>query len=215
MTDHLSKYREAASYFDPWSVSFPKRDAFIDSMIAKFVPNKKVVETGSRSGLFCYSSYYHGCDYVVGVEFVNDLVVGSRNSFEKMCVPKSKYEFVHTRAEHFDYSGFDFVLCIGLLYNIPDDLKHKVLERLKKVPLFLVEIWCVEDENPEPHTTVFTSIFKGCPYPQYKPNKIQAENFLKQHHFSFQEVTPKEFDSNRLHVHIDRYWLCTPMIPML
>jgi hypothetical protein len=196
--EHLTQYKQKANYLETWSSL--ERELFIDYMISKLVPKKRVVETGCRSGLFCYSSIIHNCKNIIGLDIDIKCIQMCYDTFGLLNIQKSKYHFDVKYAEMYDYEYCDVVLCLGLLYNITDDQKNKVLTQMHKVPLSLVEFWCIEDENPEPHTTNYNDI-------QFMPNKIQAELFLTSNGYTFEEITPSNFQEGR---HNNRYYLCRP-----
>jgi len=219
--NHLEQYKLTSKDQETWSR--PERNRFIDGVIASIVSGNRVVETGCRSGLFCYSSVIHKCEHVVGFDIDPQLfcyssvihkcehVVGfdidpqcierCQNTFRELKVNPDKYAFVTYNAEWFDYSGFDVVLCLGLLYNINDVAKENVLHKIKNAPISLIEFWCIEDDNPQPHTTVYNQI-------QFMPNQVQAELFLKQAGLVFEDITPFEFQG---YGHDNRYYLCSPL----
>lgn len=201
MTKHIADFRQAANYYEPWSIAVPERDLFLDWMISELVPNKKVLETGSRAGLFCYSSIIHGCKHVIGLEFIQEWINVSNKTFEALEVSKEKYDFISQDATKFDYSGLDVVLCLGVLYNLPDSHKHSILKGLEVVPISLIEFWCIEDNNLKPQTFESHNDLG----PQYKPNKLQAELLLKEHGFFFKEVTPEKFKTPN---QSNRFYLC-------
>ena len=136
------------------------------------------METGSRFGLFSYSAIYHECKHITGLDIEDEYISSSISNFVNVGVPHSKFSFILKDAVDFDYTTVDVALCLGLLYNMKDNIKHLLLDAIKKCDLILMEFWCCYDDDPSPHTIKY--IQENSPNKQYKPNYLQVQKMFRE-----------------------------------
>lgn len=203
---HVYKYMQAFQYTATWSSV--NRYVFLDEIISNLVYGKTVVETGTYSGCLTYAAYHHGAKKAVGFDIRNFLIEKANKTLKVLKVPENKCNFVLADAIEFDYSEFDIVLCLGLLYNIKDEDKHRVLEKMNGQKV-LMEFWCLCDDIPNLTTTIHWPQSGGSV--QYMPNRTHAEKMIKEHGYHFEEVTPS-WGGFKTPPFTNRYYLCKPKV---
>ena len=193
---HLQAYLDSGGFDEKWSRTL--RNFFLDRVISSHVKGLKVIETGSKSGVFTYAAHYHGAKECLGIEYMPDRVQNSSKALKN--IPSCNV--IQGDSRIFDPSGFDVALCLGLLYNVNDEDKKKILEQMSKCKLVLVEFWTRNNDNPNP-TTEQIEAENGLP--QWLPNNIMAEKMLSSYFNEVEDITPKKHIASD---HQNRYYVC-------
>ena len=199
---YLCSYFDAIGSDELWSRQ--DRNLFLDKTIKKLVPQLDVVESGCRYGVWTYSAYVHGANKAVGFDFDTNCLMVCDYACKHLNVPTEQCYFVNADATNFDYSEFDLVLCLGVMYNVSDENKNKILSKMVTASKCLVEFWCINSSDETPRTYEYIA---SNGWTQYMPNKAQAEFFLSKNGYVFEDITPKSFLDEKLE---NRYYLCQP-----
>ncbi len=85
---------------------------------------KNILDLGCHFGTFAYACLTHGADFVQGVDSEKPLIEKARELFSKYSIDETRYSF--TVMNIIDYlekipdDSYDTILCLGLLYYLPD-----------------------------------------------------------------------------------------------
>ncbi|OGI08770.1 MAG: hypothetical protein A2Y40_00615 [Candidatus Margulisbacteria bacterium GWF2_35_9] len=90
----------------------------------KYIKNKRVLDLGCHFGTFAYIALKLGASYIEGIDSDPALIQQANQYFQEENIDKSTYQFICNEAiayiESLPDNSFDTVLCLGLLYFIPN-----------------------------------------------------------------------------------------------
>ena len=99
------------------------------------IKEKRILDLGCHFGTFSYIALQAGAKFVMGVENSTMLIKQAKEMFLSLSIPTDEYDFIAQDViqylENLPENSFDIILCLGLLYYIPDN--YHFLKLLKKV----------------------------------------------------------------------------------
>ena len=193
---HLQTYLDSGSFDEKGSRTL--RNFFLDKVIASYAKGLKVIETGSRSGVFTYAAHYHGAKEALGIEFRSNFSKKSSKALEN--IPSCNV--IHGDSRTFDHSDFDMVLCLGLLYNVKDKDKEIILEQVSKCKFVLAEFWTKNNDKLYP---VSETVVHPNNTTQYLTNNVKSVEMLSSYFHHVEDITPQNHIAAPLQ---NRYYIC-------
>lgn len=98
------------------------------------VKGKKILDLGCHFGSFAYACIQHGAEFVRGIDSDINLIKQGKQFFKSKKVPAEKYRFTSSDVISFlerqKENSYDTILCLGLLYYVPDPFH--MLKLMKK-----------------------------------------------------------------------------------
>lgn len=183
----LSEFQKVAKSHEWWNKSW-RTDQILNYMSMIDFRGKRVLETGSRYGMFAYIAYTMGAEHVTGVEYDKRYVWRSRMAFRNSGVPKQKYRIEEKDLYEFDMRGFDVILFLGVFYN--DFEQENLLFKCRGCPVVLFESWTDKNDEKYPVLTEvqYRHAHDNSPYRQYRPNVARLESQLSDAGFDFKRL---------------------------
>lgn len=211
----ISEYLKVLDIDEWWNPDFRIKD-IINYMQLMDFKNKKVLDIGSRFGIFTYQAILLGAAHVTGIELEQELVSRCCNLFDEFAIGNDRYDFICGDINtHNDWLSYDVILFLGMYYNTFS--QEELLWKCKN-SVVLLESWTEQNRMTYPITTVRIEhkveehgLNTGdyITYFQPLPNRFKIEKAIK--NCGFRMDLLRNYNSE--HDHCDVFYLLNPMNP--